>query len=177
MKFLNYLLVITLSSTLFACSGNTKTIKASNVYIESDASQYFKVEDGDYTLEKKDGILYMKVTFKKVKDPYDYSASNPKGHDGTRKGKISFHQPFDIITLTSTGTEVGYRMSAKDDYLEDLLYKNRIGATVSVLFSGKFDSTSLVGYNNKDNIDVDKAFEQIEDFKVEAHAWVHRIED
>lgn len=178
MKFLNLLSICATISVLCACGSdsNKKAITVSGVDITSKASRYYEVVDGIYTIENVGGVLTTSITLKKKEDPYDYSSSRHDGHNPDKGGKIyGFHDPLVIVLLKGSGVEVGYKLGADAEKLEDLLYKCKKGSTKSITFTG--DYSDVFGPKFGDNISASSALNDVEGFRVEDEVRIGYIKE
>ncbi len=178
MKFLNLLSICATISVLCACGSDSdkKAITVSGVDITSKASRYYEVVDGIYTIENVDGVLTTSITLKKKEDPYDYSSTRPDGHNPDKGGKIyGFHDPLVIVLLKGSGVEVGYKLGADAEKLEDLLYKCKKGSTKSITFTG--DYSDVFGPKFGDNISASSALNDVEGFRVEDEVRIGYIKE
>ena len=70
LRELNVALAMGVVILLSACSGNTikeKTLKASDIYISGDGSEYIKVVDGDYIMKAVDSKIILSIKMELIK--------------------------------------------------------------------------------------------------------------
>jgi hypothetical protein len=129
----NFLATIVFATFLASCGSSIKekTIKASNISISGEGSDYIKVVDGDYTLKVVDDKIVIAIKLELTKK---YEGENPE------MGNLSF------IPLDKTGAavpDIGLDMSPATmsdwDKIKDLL-KGDAGKSATISFEWNYFS-------------------------------------
>lgn len=129
----NFLATIVFATFLASCGSSIKekTIKASNISVTGEGSDYIKVVDGDYTLKVVDDKIVIAIKLELTKK---YDGENPE------MGNLSF------IPLDKTGAavpDIGLDMSPATmsdwDKIKDLL-KGDAGKSATISFEWNYFS-------------------------------------